>query len=231
MFNKELCGNKYFFILVFLPLVFIYGCATNQRMASQVKKTFRESKIMGNYHVGFALADTNAEKLIYQEEADKYFTPASNMKLLTFYAALKMLPDSIPSIRYVIRGDSLIFWGNGDPSFLQSRLKGGNTYHFLQSATQKLFFAEGRYTGSFYGQGWAWDDYNDYYQAEINELPLMDNLVKVKVVNGELAVSPQLFASCFYKDSAITDTTFKITRSFNSNVFTYPNRPAPSGFT
>ena len=231
MFNKELCGNKYFFILVFLPLVFIYGCATNQRMASQVKKTFRESKIMGNYHVGFALADTNAEKLIYQEEADKYFTTASNMKLLTFYAALKMLPDSIPSIRYVIRGDSLIFWGNGDPSFLQSRLKGGNTYHFLQSATQKLFFAEGRYTGGIYGQGWAWDDYNDYYQAEINELPLMDNLVKVKVVNGALSVSPQLFASCFYKDSTITDTTFKITRAFNSNVFTYPNRPAPAGFT
>ena len=154
----------------------------------------------------------------------------SNTKLFTFYAGLKMLPDSIPSLRYVVKGDSLIFWGTGDPSFLQTRLKGTKALEFLKASPQQIFFAPGRYTGNFYGYGWAWDDYNDYYQAEINELPIMDNLVTVKAGEGVLKISPRLFEDCFFPDSSRKTGKFRVIRDFNSNTFHYPQVEMTSNF-
>ena len=169
--------------------------------------------------------------MIYQKDADKYFTPASNTKLYTFYAGLKMVPDSIPSLRYIERGDSLIFWGTGDPSFLHTQLKGTKAYDLLKSSQKKLFYAPGRYTGDFYGNGWQWDDYNEYYQAEINELPLFDNMVLITAKTaGKMEILPQTFASCFVKDSTAVAKNFKVTRDFNINSFHFNNAVIPAKY-
>ncbi|PYF75781.1 D-alanyl-D-alanine carboxypeptidase/D-alanyl-D-alanine-endopeptidase (penicillin-binding protein 4) [Pedobacter nutrimenti] len=204
-----------------LCVVLFGGCSTSQQMARKLQHAFRNSEVMGKYHVGFAIADLQNDKVIYSKNGDKYFTPASNTKLFTFYAALKMLPDSIPSLRYIERGDSLIFWGTGDPSFLQTALKGTRSFDFLKSSVKKLFFAKGRYTGNFYGNGWQWDDYNDYYQAEINELPMMDNLVDFRIKNGKIIVFPPFFEHYLSRDSSVMGTEFNIKRDFLSNQFYY----------
>ncbi|WP_354330525.1 D-alanyl-D-alanine carboxypeptidase [Pedobacter sp. CG_S7] len=193
-------------------------------------KTFEKSAVVSQYPVGFALYDLEAGKMVYEKNSDKYFVPASNTKLFTFYAGLKMIPDSIPSLRYVIKGDSLIFWGTGDPSFLQTQLKGTKALEFLKNSKQQLFFAAGRYKGDSFGYGWAWDDYNDYYQAEINELPIMDNLVTVKAENGGLRIIPALFENCFILDSTIKTGNFKVKRNFDSNLFLYPRVPVGNSF-
>lgn len=209
----------------------LYSCAGDRYIGRKMNKTFKESTVLAQHHVGFALAATDAKKLIYQQQADHYFTPASNMKLLNFYAALKLIPDSVPGLRYIIKGDSLIFWGTGDPSFLQSRLRATRTYDFLRTASQQLFFSDGRYTGNVYGQGWAWDDYNDYYQAEINELPLMDNLLQLNEKNGSLSVFPRLFVNCVRVDSLSAVKSFKVFRDVERNEFSYPALAVPKGYT
>jgi len=206
------------------------GCAVDRRMGVQVSKRFKSSTVLNDHQVGFALSDLDDGQVIYEKDADKYFIPASNTKLFTFYAGLKLLNDSIPSLRYIEKGDSLIFWGTGDPSFLQNRIKGGNTLRFLQSSKKQLFFASGRYTGSFYGSGWAWDDYNDDYQAEITELPLMDNMIALTGQKGVLNVRPADFNDCFYRDTLPGAKTFNVIREFNENVFHYPAMPVPSGY-
>src|ERR1700741_348780 len=88
----------------------------------KIRKLFKHSLIVKDHFTGFALYDMDEKRMIYELNSDKYFTPASNTKLFTFYTCLKMLGDSIPAFKYVIRGDSLIFWGTGDPSFLQTGL-------------------------------------------------------------------------------------------------------------
>ena len=128
----------------------------------KIKKQFKHSAILNDHFTGFALYDMDDQKMIWSQNADKFFTPASNTKLFTFYTCLNMLGDSIPAIKYVIRHDSLIFWGAGDPAFLHSDIKGIKGYNFLKNSGKKLFFSTGNYTGNFYGDGWAWDDYNDY---------------------------------------------------------------------
>jgi len=189
----------------------------------KIRKQFKHSVILNDHFTGFALYDLDSKKMVYQQNADKYFTPASNTKLFTFYTCIKMLGDSIPALRYVVKNDSLIFWGTGDPAFLHSDLKGTKAFDFLKNSHKKLFFASGNYTNDFYGGGWAWDDYNDYYQPEITELPIEDNVVHVYAdKNDSLQVMPAWLKRFFKCDSAFHPANFRVQRDFLSNSFVYP---------
>jgi D-alanyl-D-alanine carboxypeptidase/D-alanyl-D-alanine-endopeptidase (penicillin-binding protein 4) len=221
---------KNLFLLLLLVAAFS-SCSANKQISRKLGKEFKNSSIISQYQVGFELYDPLSKDTIFQKDASKYYTPASNTKLYTFYAGLKMIPDSIPSLRYIEKGDSLIFWGTGDPSFLQSQLKGAKALEFLKASTKKLYFAAGRYTGNFYGNGWSWDDYNDYYQAEISELPIMGNMVDLGVANGQLTITPNSFSDCFILDSAMQTENFMVKRDFNVNEFRYPKLPVPLNYT
>src|SRR5665213_3138552 len=69
----------------------------------KIKKLFKYSAILNDHFTGFALYDLDDKKMIFALNADKYFTPASNTKLFTFYTCLKMLGDSVPALKYVVR--------------------------------------------------------------------------------------------------------------------------------
>jgi serine-type D-Ala-D-Ala carboxypeptidase/endopeptidase (penicillin-binding protein 4) len=197
----------------------------------KIKKLFKHSLIVNDHFTGFALYDMDAKQMIYQLNADKYFTPASNTKLFTFYTCLKMLGDSIPALRYTISNDSLIFWGTGDPSFLHSDLKGKKGFDLLENSTHKLYFASGQYKNDFYGNGWAWNDYNDYYQAEISELPMQDNVAVIYAdKNGELQIIPSRLKQYLKCDSNFRPASFKVQRDFLNNCFVYPAMKAPANY-
>src|ERR1700758_3419165 len=146
--------NVLFTITLFCSLwmlhLLAYGHPIKKR---KIKKLFKHSAIMKDHFTGFALYDLDNKKMIYEINAEKYFTPASNTKLFTFYTCLKMLGDSVPALKYVVRGDSLIFWGTGDPSFLHSDLKAQKAFNFLKNSHKKLFFSAENYTGELYGDG------------------------------------------------------------------------------
>jgi len=228
--NKTLYSS-YYYVLAILCIIFMSSCSSNRHISRKVNTFLNNSSILNDHLVGFALSDLDEGTVIYEKNADKYFIPASNTKLYTFYAGLKMFPDSLPSLRYIERGDSLIFWGTGDPSFLEERLKGVNAFKFLKSSNKQLFFSSGRYTGHTYGQGWAWDDYSDPSQAEITELPLFGNLLSIKGKNGQLSISPAQFNDCFKKDSLLVYQTFTVDRKADQNEFTYPPIAIPEAYT
>lgn len=212
-----------FFVIFVIGLFSLSSCSTDKMIAKKVAKEFKNSPVIGQYQVGFALYNMEDKKMIFEKDADKYFTPASNTKLYTFFASLKMLPEQMPALKYVERNDSLIFWGTGDPSFLQFAVKDKSAYNFLQASNKKLFFAPGRYTGTFFGDGWSWDDYDYYYQPEITEMPIMDNMVTSTYLSrNKINISPKVFAHCFEVDSSKTTGGFQVTRDFLTNHFKYP---------
>jgi len=226
--------NKVYYSFFAAALSFVLAltsCSTDQIIAKKVAKEFKNSTIIKQYQVGFALYNMEEKKMIFQKDADKYFTPASNTKLYTFYASLKMLPELIPALKYVERNDSLIFWGTGDPSFLQFAVKDKSAYNFLQASNKKLFFAPGRYSGAFFGDGWSWDDYDYYYQPEITELPVMDNMVTSTYAGpNKINIEPKVFAPCFEVDSSKTIGNFQVTRDFLANHFSYPAVAVKPGY-
>ncbi|WP_233509406.1 D-alanyl-D-alanine carboxypeptidase [Pedobacter chinensis] len=200
-------------------------------IAKKVAKEFKNSSVIKQYQVGFALYNMENKTMIFQKDADKYFTPASNTKIYTFFASLKMLPEQMPALKYIERNDSLIFWGTGDPSFLQFGVKDKTAYNFLQASDKKLFFAPGRYSGSFFGDGWSWDDYDYYYQPEITEMPIMDNMVtSTYLTPDKINIEPKIFAHCFEVDSSKTTGGFQVTRDFLTNHFHYPAVAVKPGY-
>jgi len=79
----------------------ISSCSTNKMISKKVAKEFKNSKVIKQYQVGFALYNMDDKKMIYEKDADKYFSPASNTKLYTFFASLKMLPEQMPALKYI----------------------------------------------------------------------------------------------------------------------------------
>lgn len=206
-------------------------CHAGKIRTRKIKKLFKHSVIFNTHFTGFALYDIDKQQTVYGLNADHYFTPASNTKLFTFYTCLKILADSVPALKYSIRNDSLLFWGTGDPSFLHTELKGANAYNFLKLSDKKLFFCPGQYQNNIYGAGWAWDDYNDYYEAEINELPIYNNLITIYTdTNKQLQTIPAYFNRFLTTDSSYRPTNYRLKRAFLNNKITSPAISIPSGF-
>jgi D-alanyl-D-alanine carboxypeptidase/D-alanyl-D-alanine-endopeptidase (penicillin-binding protein 4) len=219
-------------ILLIITALALGGCAYNGKIRKRkINKLFTQSPISNDHFTGFALYDMDAKKMIYERNSDKYFTPASNTKLFTFYTCLKMLGDSIPALKYTIHQDSLIFWGTGDPAFLHSDLRGMNGFSLLKNTDKKLFFSSGQYQNDFFGPGWAWDDYNDYYQAEITELPVEDNVAVLYAdKNGELQIKPSALKQYLKCDNNYKPATFRVQRDFLTNSFVYPAMKVPANY-
>jgi len=225
--------RKVYIILTLILSLFIsfQNADAGKIRKRKIKKLFKHSQLMKAHLTGFALYDLDNKKMVFELNSDKYFTPASNTKLVTFYTCLRLLGDSVPALKYVIRGDSLIFWGTGDPSFLHSDLKAVNGYNLLKNSGKKLYYAAGNYKNEMYGSGWAWDDYNDYYQAEINDLPLEDNVAYIYAdKNDSLQIRPVYLKKYLKCDTLYHPATFRVKRDFMSNTLAYPFMPLPKDF-
>ncbi|HEY0899383.1 MAG TPA: D-alanyl-D-alanine carboxypeptidase, partial [Sphingobacteriaceae bacterium] len=98
----------------------------------------------------------------------------------------------------------------------------------LQASTKHLFYSPGRFTGDFYGTGWAYDDYNEYYQPDMGELPVMGNVIRFRNLNGQLAsnLKPQFFS--LQADSLNRSRKYSLKRDFASNTFLKPLAPMPT---
>ena len=102
----------------------LLGCRVSKAVAED-KLTLDQllkNPVFDNHFVGFGLYDPSRQEYLYAQHVDKYFTPASNTKILTLYSALRILSDKISTFRYATRNDTTFIWGMGNPSFLNSAL-------------------------------------------------------------------------------------------------------------
>jgi serine-type D-Ala-D-Ala carboxypeptidase/endopeptidase (penicillin-binding protein 4) len=181
-------------IIIYLIYVFVlFGCSSVHKT---VLRDLRASEAAFKDYTGFHLYDLEKKKSIISFNGDRYFTPASNTKILTLYACLTILGDSLPTLRYYQTNDSLVFWGVGDPSFLNPFVFDNRaSYNFLKNASQSLYYSSANFYANRFGDGWAWDDYSGDYQPEIYAFPIYSNLLKASVIKNEISLTPQLFSS------------------------------------
>ncbi len=171
-------------------------------------------------HTGFILVDLAEDKTLFEYKSDKYFTPASNTKIFTFFASLKILGDSVPAFHYHDTKDSLILWGTGDPSFLYKNVfDNGRVYSFLKNTRKPIYLSYSNYYTSAFGMGWAWDDYNGAYSSERSPFPVYGNIFTVRLKKNAQAVTPPYFQKHFSLGEEKEKT--EVVREVHSNQFKF----------
>jgi D-alanyl-D-alanine carboxypeptidase/D-alanyl-D-alanine-endopeptidase (penicillin-binding protein 4) len=198
-------------------LIIIFSCSPVKR---NLEKRLKETEGMFQDHTGFILYDPAERKTIYEYNSSKYFTPASNTKIFTLYASLKILPDSIPALRYEVFNDTLVLWGTGDPSFMYHNVfDNGKTFNFLKQWEKPLCFSSSNFHTTNFGPGWAWDDYNDYYSAERSPLPIYGNVFSAESNGLDITIHPSYFKK--YLSFGQVEMQPKIIRNVDNNGFKF----------
>ena len=168
--------------------------------------------------VGIKIVSLNTGKLVFEDNSEKYFMPASNMKNFTVAAALeKLTPEfrfvtsvyapAMPDADGVVKGSVRIF-GRGDVS-ISTAFSEGNYYKGLDELADKIVAAgvkriegdliadETYFTGNPVPGEWEWEDLQWYYGAEISALPINDNAIDLSVKPGPLGYSCNVKVSPF----------------------------------
>ena len=212
------------FITILCSVFYLSGCSVSHYIRHEVKT----SPVLSQHHVGVSVYDPAKKKTLAAYQDDHYFTPASNTKLFSFYAGLSVLGDSLPGLHYKVIGDKLILRGTGDPSLFHPDLPPSAVADFLKNRSEQLFFTSTNFETTHFGPGWAWSDYNDYYQPERSPLPLYGNIARFTSPSGlYVRVEPE-----FWQDSLSLDTTIVgLQRDEHTNQFRRSANALPMGLT
>ena len=197
-----------------LAFLFLFALASCQ--SSHLQIAFNESTLAQRAS-GVMIKDLSTGKVLFEKNADHYFMPASNMKLLTFLQANRILGSQIPSFKYRETKDTLFFWGTGDISNLHPSIKNTALRDFLAASSKVLVYGAPMKPIPVMGSGWAWDDYNDHYSAEISDMPLYANLVNFSASAKRWKIVPDAFEAV-----SKTGSTLEVRRNRLKNQFELP---------
>lgn len=187
-----------------LLLLSVAGCRAPSKVSgyTSLRGFFKDPGFFENAFTGFVLYDPQSDKILFDRYGDRYFTPASNTKIFTLYTAVKVLGDSIPSMRFLEKGDTVFFWPMADPTWLHPAFPGGQrAAEFLDSLDQHLLMCLLPTVTPRFGPGWAWDDYQYSYQVERTSMPLYANRVWISYdsLTRQLSIVPGgLDLECFW---------------------------------
>ena len=168
---------------------------------------------------GLLIADAESGETLYEQNADKYFVPASNMKLFTTALALAKLgpeyrfhttletQDAISS-EGALRGDVTLV-GHGDPNLSNRKFPYERKEEFdgppekalveladalvakgVQEISGDVIGDDSYFPRERYPNGWEIDDMVWEYGAAISAIVVDDNTVALTLTPGEQAGNP-----------------------------------------
>jgi len=137
---------------------------------------------------GILIQPLSSTTILYSRDAQKYFIPASNVKLLTTAAALQKLGANFRIRTSVYSGENgnLYIAGRGDPSITETQLKSLASQLKQRgiSRVNDLIGDDSYFQGNAVNPNWEWEDAQAGYGAPINSLMFNQNAI-------ELILSPQ----------------------------------------
>lgn len=135
-----------------------------------------------------SLLPTSTNFALYNHDGERFFIPASNVKLLTTAAALRQLGANfqIRTSVYQISKGVLRVVGRGDPSLQDAQLKDLAQQLKRQGIinVQQLIIDDSYFRGDKINLTWDWQDVQSDYGTAVNSLVLNQNAVA-------LTLSPQ----------------------------------------
>ncbi len=195
--------------VLLLSLLIVAGCTLhpsllqeggNRRLIRELNTVIRESGLDSN--LGIKVVTLKSGETIYSHNARSRFNPASNNKLYTSLAALKLLT---PQFRFetALWADSLEWLkgqlshltlkGSGDPDFSLPDLRELVRRTALEiKGVDTLFVDPFIFDTIPQGNGWMWDEGDGWYAASVSGLNLNDNCVEISLRPGAAGSHPLL---------------------------------------
>jgi len=184
MLNVQLKKSNAAFILLFqiLILFILSSCSVHKRISKSAKEEVLNIPTLQTAHAGISIYEPATGKYWYDYNGEKYFVPASNVKIPTCYAAMKYLGDSLVGLRYEDGAGGFVYgFPTGDPTFLHPDFNNQPVFDFIKKNNLKgLIWSQRDFKSSFYGNGWSWNDYQESYMPERSPFPVYGNIVTIK---------------------------------------------------
>jgi D-alanyl-D-alanine carboxypeptidase/D-alanyl-D-alanine-endopeptidase (penicillin-binding protein 4) len=224
---KNIFKNSFYIVLI--TIAFFSGCTkkelriqTADQPAERLNREIAQiinNPHFSNAHWGVAIQSLQNGQIIFMQNENKGFMPASNMKLFTTATALvKLGPDYTFQTEIfrsgkidqqgILRGD-LVIQGSGDPSLggryipeseRKDRMLDLFNSWAAQLKKQGIRSIQGRIVGDdnlfddqLLGRGWAWDDEPEWYAAQISALSFNDNCIDIYFTPADTLNGPAKF--------------------------------------
>ncbi|MRI00055.1 D-alanyl-D-alanine carboxypeptidase [Kriegella sp. EG-1] len=213
-FAKTNYKLKFVFTSTFFLLIFV-GCTSSKKIIAKRISNTMQNEQTENYFAGILILDPATNDTIYQQNAQKYFTPASNTKIFTLFTSLKLLPENIPALKYIDDNNITYIEGTGDPTLFHTYFNNSNVIDFLKQK-DSIALHLNNFDDTKLGPGWSWGDYQYYYQPERGSLPLYGNVIT-------LYNAPQKTILPNYFTDSITPINTDKNRVLEKNLFFYSN--------
>jgi D-alanyl-D-alanine carboxypeptidase/D-alanyl-D-alanine-endopeptidase (penicillin-binding protein 4) len=199
---------------------------------------------------GVFIKSLKTGEILYKRNADKYFIPASNIKLFTTAAALLLLGENYRyKTRLYIDGDiykgtlygNLIIQGSGDPTISNRYIAGGVDTIFNAWCDSLKKYGIFRITGNLlgddnsfdekgYGTGWMRDYEYAWFAAPSSALSFNNNVINIyikptsKELPASITIEPNVKNLYFINKVLTTDSSEKsniqIIRNRRNDVIT-----------
>lgn len=145
---------------------------------------------------GILVKPLSSMQTLYSRDAEKYFTPASNAKLLTTAAALQQLGADfrIRTSIYQNGNGNFTIVGRGDPSLSDTQLQSLAQQLKQKGITQvnQLIADDSYIQGDIVNSTWQWEDVQSNYGAPVNSFILNQNVFGLKLIPQIVGKTPQL---------------------------------------
>lgn len=186
---------------------------------------------------GVMVKSLRTGEVIYRRNADKLFTPASNMKLFTSAAAFLLLGSNYKYqtsfiangefLRGTLKGD-LIIHGTGDPTLSNKfysnpknvfenwadTLKAKGIYEI----TGDIYGDDSAFDNYGYGKGWSLDYESSWFASPSSALSFNENIIKLIIEPGEINFPAKITIEPDTKFVTISSNVITADESAESNV-------------
>ena len=202
---------------LFFIVVFYSGLLFGQRISERnLLRKIEKIPQLSRAFVGISISDLDSEKSLASLNEDRYMTPASNIKLLTFLGTIQTF-SKIPALEYFQENDSIIhFRSTGYPLLLHPFYPDNHLFKFFNEKYRWIYHPSDTPPLKL-GPGWSWDDFNYYHAAPKSVFPIYGNSVRGVLDGSDLELTP-------FFNAVKDNTTRNFEREQLKNIFKYNPR-------
>src|ERR1051325_9784292 len=188
--------------------------ATLAELQSRIEEIVKQPALEPGFFA-VKIVSLDSGQVIFEQSANKFVRPASNMKLYTVATAFDHLTPDFHFITSVyakekiddgkIKGD-LVVYGRGDPS-IAARFNNGDYFKGINDLADRIVAAgvkriksdllgdESYFNGAPLGSGWEWEDLTWEYGAQVSALTINDNAIDLNIKPGATVGAPVVFTT------------------------------------